>query len=224
MSKECTPSKCIAAVNGWPVCGRGMMQHMMCLQSSWQVAPHKPCQRGPSTAQGDFVVLKVLGVADISSLTDVTAMTDGLSIVPAVQLANGITQAMPDGAIHTQGNFVVLKLLEVAEPIDCMSLAGALLPSALRITGEKNKTFHGLEIMLKLVFKIVSTANSPLRDSPICHLCWAAMSQENLGALCTCLASSCMSCQQLSRMHKLARALFRMLPSSCRCVRTCIEA
>jgi hypothetical protein len=108
----------------------------------------------------------VLGVADISSLTDGAAMTDGLSIVPAVQLANGITQAMPDGAIHAQGNFVVLKLLEVAEPIDCMSLAGALLPAALRITGEKNKTFHGLEIMLKLVFKIVSTANSLLETVP----------------------------------------------------------
>lgn len=90
--------------------------------------------------------------------------TDAGHDVPAVQLANGITQAMPDGAIHAQGNFVVLKLLEVAEPIDCMSLAGALLPAALRITGEKNKTLHGLEIMLKLVFKIVSS-NYPLLET-----------------------------------------------------------
>ena len=121
---------------------------------------------GDIQAQGNFVVPKLLGVADTSSLTDVAAMTDGLSVVPAVQLANGITQAMPDGAIHAQGNFVVLKLLEVAEPIDCMSLAGALLPAALRITGEKNKTFHGLEIMLKLVFKIVSSNSSPLEKAP----------------------------------------------------------
>ena len=179
MSRGGPPSQCIAAVNTWPFRGRGLMQNMMWLQSSWQVAPHKPCQRGPSTAQGGPVVLKLLGIADISNLTDMTAMTDDLSIVPAVQLANGTTQAMPDGAIHAQGNFVVLKLLEVAEPIDCMSLAGALLPAALRITGEKNKTFHGLEIMLKLVFKIVSTASSPLRDRGICHLCWAAMRQED---------------------------------------------
>ena len=151
--------------------------------------------------------------------------TDAGHDVPAVQLANGITQAMPDGAIHAQGNFVVLKLLEVAEPIDCMSLAGALLPAALRITGEKNKTFHGLEIMLKLVFKIVSS-NYPLLRQPHLPLVqggYASEEWQNLGALCTCLASSCMSCQQLSRMHKLqlACAFFRMLPSSCRCVRTC---
>jgi len=62
---------------------------------------------------------------------------------------------MPEGAMHSQGNFVVLKLLEVADPIDCMPLAGVLLPQTLKITG--NKQFHGLQIMLKLVFKIVST-------------------------------------------------------------------
>ena len=55
--------------------------------------------------------------------------------------------------MHSQGNFVVLKLLEVAEPMDCMPLAGVLLPQALLITSKKQ--FHGLQIMLKLVFKIV---------------------------------------------------------------------
>jgi len=80
---------------------------------------------------------------------------DKLRPMHAVQLAQGITEAMPEGAIHSQGNFVVLKLLEIADPIDCMPLAGVLLPQTLKITG--NKQFHGLQIMLKLVFKIVST-------------------------------------------------------------------
>ena len=56
--------------------------------------------------------------------------------------------------MHSQGNFVVLKLLEVADPMDCMPLAGVLLPQAILITSKKQ--FHGLQIMLKLVFKIVS--------------------------------------------------------------------
>ncbi len=75
----------------------------------------------------------------------------------AARLAGGITDAMPAGAMHAQGNFVVLRLLEVAEPIDCMPLAGALLPHSLQITGERNSNLHGLEIMLKLIFKIVRT-------------------------------------------------------------------
>ena len=73
----------------------------------------------------------------------------------AARLAGGITDAMPAGAMHAQGNFVVLRLLEVAEPMDCMPLAGSLLPHALQITAEKNFHLHGLEIMLKLIFKIV---------------------------------------------------------------------
>ena len=75
----------------------------------------------------------------------------------AARLAGGITDAMPAGAMHAQGNFVVLRLLQVVEPMDCMPLAGSLLPHALQITGEKNFHLHGLEIMLKLVFKIVRT-------------------------------------------------------------------
>jgi hypothetical protein len=120
-----------------------------------------------------------------------TASTDGLSLVTAVQLANGITQAMPDGAIHAQGNFVVLKLLEVAEPIDCMPLAGALLPAALRITGEKNKILHGLEIMLKLVFKIVSNSNSFMRQPhlPLVLGRFQSGVWQTPAALCICLSS-----------------------------------
>lgn len=87
--------------------------------------------------------------------------------MPAVQLAVGITEAMPQGVLHAQGNFVVLKLLDVADPIDCMPLAGALLPEAIEITEPKNGQFHGLEIMLKLVFKIVS---SPFSSPPFLPL------------------------------------------------------
>ena len=85
----------------------------------------------------------------------------------AARLAGGITDAMPAGAMHAQGNFVVLRLLEVAEPMDCMPLAGALLPHALQITGERNSHLHGLEIMLKLIFKIVRT--HPLQCPPDCR-------------------------------------------------------
>ena len=68
--------------------------------------------------------------------------------------------------MHAQGSFVVLKLLEVAEPMDCMPLAGVLLPQAIAITAKKQ--FHGLEIMLKLVFKIVSAG--PYRGAALsCH-------------------------------------------------------
>lgn len=65
--------------------------------------------------------------------------------------------------MHSQGNFVVLKLLEVADPMDCMPLAGVLLPQAILITSKKQ--FHGLQIMLKLVFKIVST--TPPERTPL---------------------------------------------------------
>ena len=66
--------------------------------------------------------------------------------------------------MHSQGNFVVLKLLEVADPMDCMPLAGVLLPQAIVITSKKQ--FHGLQIMLKLVFKIVSTPRSSKGPQP----------------------------------------------------------
>ena len=88
--------------------------------------------------------------------------------------------------MHSQGNFVVLKLLEVAEPMDCMPLAGVLLPQAILITSKKQ--FHGLQIMLKLVFKIVSPAPC---WRPV-HLCAARGSSATGSLPCVSAAVACM--------------------------------
>ena len=85
--------------------------------------------------------------------------------------------------MHSQGNFVVLKLLEVADPMDCMPLAGVLLPQAIVITSKKQ--FHGLQIMLKLVFKIVSTPPH-CEDTRGVRLCMYHRLSCNRSPSCTC--------------------------------------
>ncbi|CAL5229887.1 g13301 [Coccomyxa viridis] len=100
--------------------------------------------------------LRAEGKTSPQALEKLVGLRDGTDALG--HLAIGITQAMPEGAMHSQGNFVVLKLLEVADPMDCMPLAGVLLPQAILITSKKQ--FHGLQIMLKLVFKIGQLAST----------------------------------------------------------------
>lgn len=68
-------------------------------------------------------------------------------------------EAMPDAALHSQGSYVVIKLLDVAEPSDLVSLAAKLFPIGPKLTALPKErspdAWKGVNILCKLVARMV---------------------------------------------------------------------
>ncbi|EIE21695.1 hypothetical protein COCSUDRAFT_67012 [Coccomyxa subellipsoidea C-169] len=69
------------------------------------------------------------------------------------RMARGIAGAMPEGAMHKQGIYVVLKLLEVGDCADILPLASKLFPGGPKLTTDLHspEAWRGVKIMTGLV-------------------------------------------------------------------------
>ena len=76
----------------------------------------------------------------------------------AGRLASGIMEALPDATTHQQGSFVLIKLLDVAEPIDVLPMAAKLFPMGPKMTkAGVPDAWKCINMMCKLVQRMVST-------------------------------------------------------------------
>jgi hypothetical protein len=82
--------------------------------------------------------------------------------------------AMPEGALHKQGFYVGLKLLDVGEPADLLPLALKLFPGGPQLTADIHSTesWRGIKIMVSLVEAMVRLSHasvSNLLPSMFCY-------------------------------------------------------
>lgn len=83
----------------------------------------------------------------------------------AGRLARGIVEAMPEGATHKQGFFVVDKLLAMGEPADMLPLAVKIFPTGPQLTANiyGPDSWRGMNIMVKLVEAMVRCCPASLQ-------------------------------------------------------------
>ncbi|CAL8469315.1 g8856 [Coccomyxa elongata] len=95
--------------------------------------------------------LRARNIASSSDIEHMLGFSDGQDSL--MLLARGVVTAMPEGATHKQGFYVVAKLLEVGEPADLLPLAAKIFPGGPQLTADlhSSEAWRSIKVMVSLV-------------------------------------------------------------------------